>query len=555
MAGDQHWYSKVLGLHCDGTNGSTTFTDVKGHTVTANGNVQISTAQYPALTGKTSSAYFDGNEDWLSLADSSDWAFGSGAFTLRARVRMDAYPSNNGGQYQMCIMSQDGSGTGERAFAFSLIGTSSSFTDVSFIGFDTDSTYTLITASYSFVLNTWYDVEATRSGNFIYLFVNGTLLNAGGTAFTRNLQNSSSTLKVGSINFDATYRYPFRGYMSEVEIYKGASLHTASFTPSSSPSPDEYVYVGGTTKNSSGTPASRLVRVYRQDTGALVGEQLSNGTTGVYKITAANTGSTVTRHFAICHASENAKAHFQVLGLHCDGTNGSTTFTDVKGHTVTANGNAQISTAQYPSLTGKTSSGYLDGSVDCLSLADSSDFEFGSADFAMRCKIRISSWSSGYAGDYYVAIFAKDSSTGRSYSLQLVGTSSSYTTLRFTGFSDNSNSTTIDGSYSFSLNTWYDIEVDRSGNLIYLFVNGSLLNTGGTAFSRNIQDTSNSLKIGAHEYDGTYLGYFNGYISEIEIYKGVAIHADSFTPSSTPFIYPMELGTENALIYDDITPA
>ena len=76
--GDANWYYKVLGLHCNGTNGSTTFTDVKGNTVTANGNAQISTAQYPALTGKTASALFDGAGDYLSIPDSADWDFGWG---------------------------------------------------------------------------------------------------------------------------------------------------------------------------------------------------------------------------------------------------------------------------------------------------------------------------------------------------------------------------------------------------------------------------------------------------------------------------------------------
>ncbi len=224
-----------------------------------------------------------------------------------------------------------------------------------------------------------------------------------------------------------------------------------------------------------------------------------------------------------------------VLGLHCDGTNGSTTFTDVKGKTVTANGNAQISTAQYAPLTGNSSSCVLDGTGDYLSTPDHSDFEFGSGNFTMRCKLRIAGWSPSYGGSYYFVLFSKDSSSGRSYSVQVVGTSSSFTTLRFVGFSDNSNSTTVDGSYSFALDTWYDIEVVRSGNLIYLFVDGTLLNAGGTAFSRTLQDTANSFKIGAHGYDATFLGYLNGFVDDVEVYKGVALHTANFTPSSDTF--------------------
>ena len=236
MAGNLFWDKMVLGLHCDGTNGSTTFTDVKGKTVTANGNAQISTAQYPALTGKTSSGYFDGTGDYLSIPDSADWGFGSGDFTLRAHIRLAGYATNNAGEYQSSIVSQDIPTS--RAFAFNVKGTSSSFTTMHFIGFSDNSTYTIVSGSYSFALNTWYLVEVCRVGNYVYLFVDGGLLNTGGTAFSRTLQDSSTTLKVGAEEYDATYKYYLNGYISEVEIYKGVGLHTASYTPSTDPFPD-----------------------------------------------------------------------------------------------------------------------------------------------------------------------------------------------------------------------------------------------------------------------------------------------------------------------------
>jgi hypothetical protein len=62
--------TKLL-LHCDGTVGSTTFTDSgnTGHTVTANGNVKIDDL---AKFG-TGSWRFDGSSDYLELPDSVDW--------------------------------------------------------------------------------------------------------------------------------------------------------------------------------------------------------------------------------------------------------------------------------------------------------------------------------------------------------------------------------------------------------------------------------------------------------------------------------------------------
>ena len=243
MAGNPYWDKLVLGLHCDGTNGSTTFPEVKGNTVTANGNAQISTAQYPALTGKTSSALFDGNGDFLTVPDSNAFDLGSGAFTLRARIYLTGYAANNGGQYKSCIIGQDIPTS--RAFSLAVDGTASSYTSLIFTGFaDNVPNYTAVTVSYSFSLNTWYDVEVNRSGNLVYIFIDGTLQNAGGTAFSRTIQNSTTTLKIGALDYNATYYYYFPGHISEVEVYKGVALHTAGFTPSGDPFESGYLPSG-----------------------------------------------------------------------------------------------------------------------------------------------------------------------------------------------------------------------------------------------------------------------------------------------------------------------
>ncbi len=233
---DPYWDKKVLGLHCDGTNGSTTFTDVKGKTVTANGNAQISTAQYPALTGKVSSAYFDGTGDYLSIPDSTDWAFGAGDFTLRAKIRLTAYATLNGGNYVACIISQHVAS--QHSFILYILGTSTSYTTISFDGYDSAPSNTTINATYNFSLNTWYDIECCRNGNLIYIFVDGILINSGGSSFSKTLIDSTTTLKIGSLEYDATYKYAFPGYISEVEIYKGVALHTTNFTPPTIPFPE-----------------------------------------------------------------------------------------------------------------------------------------------------------------------------------------------------------------------------------------------------------------------------------------------------------------------------
>lgn len=288
MAGDQYWYNKVLGLHCDGTNGSTTFTDVKGKTVTAYGNAQISTAQYPSLTGKSSSAYLDGTGDYLQLSNTSDFDFGSGDFLVRMRFRADSVTGNR-------ILIHRGQATGYGPWAIWTLD-ANLYAPLSTTG---SSWAAEVTGSTTLSVNTWYVAELYRYGTEVGIRLNGT--RDAYTTISGSLMVSTASPRIG-VNSVGTNAYS--GYMSEIEIYKGTCVNTADYTPSGAPFLDEYVSVSGTTKDTSGSFASRLVRVYRQDTGAFVGEQLSNGTTGAYKIEAANTGATVTKHFAVMHVDD-----------------------------------------------------------------------------------------------------------------------------------------------------------------------------------------------------------------------------------------------------------
>ena len=67
------------------------------------------------------------------------------------------------------------------------------------------------------------------------------------------------------------------------------------------------------------------------------------------------------------------------LLLHCDGTDASTIFTDEIGHTIVANGDAQIDTVQ--KVFG-TASGLFSGTDDFISSADSADWDFGSGNLS-----------------------------------------------------------------------------------------------------------------------------------------------------------------------------
>lgn len=71
IAGDPYFSSVVLLLHCDGSNGGTTFTDHSSaaRTLTASGNTNTSTAQYKF---GTASGRWDGSGDHLSCPHHTD---------------------------------------------------------------------------------------------------------------------------------------------------------------------------------------------------------------------------------------------------------------------------------------------------------------------------------------------------------------------------------------------------------------------------------------------------------------------------------------------------
>jgi hypothetical protein len=91
---DPYFANVVLLMPMTGTNGGTTFTDLKGHSVTANGNAVTSTARYVGTLG--SSALFDGTTDYLSIPASSEFNMGTGDFCIEAWVYIAANSAVNG---------------------------------------------------------------------------------------------------------------------------------------------------------------------------------------------------------------------------------------------------------------------------------------------------------------------------------------------------------------------------------------------------------------------------------------------------------------------------
>jgi hypothetical protein len=85
-------------LHNEGEDAGVTFTDsANGHTITANGTVQTDTdRKYFGL----SSAFFDGDSDYLSISDHADFDFGAAEFTIDSWIYVDSSSSGTHPVYE-----------------------------------------------------------------------------------------------------------------------------------------------------------------------------------------------------------------------------------------------------------------------------------------------------------------------------------------------------------------------------------------------------------------------------------------------------------------------
>jgi hypothetical protein len=205
------------------------------------------------------------------------------------------------------------------------------------------------------------------------------------------------------------------------------------------------------------------------------------------------------------------------LLLHGNGTNGSTTITDnsPSPKTVTAVGNAQISTAQ--SKFGGASLAF-DGNGDYLTTPDNSAWDVG-GDYTIEFWMWIPAQSTG---SYTLGILGTNSIGGSSGFA--IGHYVGNVVVRLNGAS------TLSSSAPLLINTWQHIAVVLSGASLKGYFNGSEMLSGSSATT----NTSSALIIG-NFIDLDSNRWFNGYIDDLRITKGVARYTANFTPPTAQF--------------------
>lgn len=226
-----------------------------------------------------------------------------------------------------------------------------------------------------------------------------------------------------------------------------------------------------------------------------------------------------------------------VLLLHFNGADNSTLFTDssINNASITAVGNAKITTSD--SVYGGACA-IFDGAGDYIQIADSSLYELGSADFTLEGRFKATAGPQVWGGVYYSTLVCKDADGQRGFEISLDGVSGAYTHITFTGWITNSTFSRVQLAFAFSLNVWYSFAVVREASKLYIFINGILINPGGTAFSAVIKANDSPLKFGAAVFDATYLGYFTGKIDEFR-WTSHARYSSDYSLSLQPFPDPI----------------
>ena len=183
-----------------------------GKTVTANGDAQIDSTISKFGIG---SLILDGTGDYLSIASTDDFAFGTNDFTIEAYV----YKTADTGQetiFDFRTVASDtavaiGVRTGNQPYVY------------------VNGTYEIQSAT-ALTLSAWNHVAYVRQGTTGTLYLNGTSV---GTWVDNTNYASTKPLIIGA-GYTGGFTF-WTGNIDEVRVINGTAKYTANFTPSTTP--------------------------------------------------------------------------------------------------------------------------------------------------------------------------------------------------------------------------------------------------------------------------------------------------------------------------------
>lgn len=222
-ANDPNFANVSLLVHCDGTNGSTTFTDnsSQNHTVTVNGSAQVTTTTVKYGTGG-----LNPNGGHLQVTSSTDLDLTTGDWTIECWFYLTAATT-------VCVLMDKESANGQ--YPWSLITNSPTSTKMSLRRFNSGGTLlTDLIGTTTITANAWHHAAACRQGDNFYLFLDGNLEASRTDTGAVLRTNSSDPVNLGNNNSNSSGAC----FMDDIRITKGVARYTANFTPPSAAFPN-----------------------------------------------------------------------------------------------------------------------------------------------------------------------------------------------------------------------------------------------------------------------------------------------------------------------------
>jgi len=178
--------------------------------------------------------------------------------------------------------------------------------------------------------------------------------------------------------------------------------------------------------------------------------------------------------------------------------------------TLTASGNAAVSTTQKQY---GAASAYFDGTGDYLTVTSHVDLAFSTGDFTVEF------WAYQSSAKTSTIYEARPASTNGAY--VTLGVSVAGALAFTTGGS--ARITSADG--EMPTTTWTHIALSRSGTSTKLFVGGTQV---GSTYTDSTTYLQTAHTVARNAYDTNL--YFNGYVDDVRVTKGVARYTTTFTP-------------------------
>ena len=294
--------------------------------------------------------------------------------------------------------------------------------------------------------------------------------------------------------------------------------------------------ISGTVVDGVGNPVSRVVRLYRQDSGAFVAQVVSDATTGAYSFTVANTD----KHLVIAQDNTNLVDPYWasvVFMLELPATNDGTSFPDKTGKTVTRAGSGVLTktgTTKYgPASVFFPGTGYLQCNAVAAALVGATEFT-------------IDGWlntASDFSGQDALISVHTSSGANRVVLADANFFGDAFTTQSFAAL------------LTASIGQWVHVAIEYFSGTYYVYRNGVIV--ASAAASSNTIAATDLFTIGQEFDSGPTAGdYFNGYVdNRFRATKAARYKGAGFTPDTV--LAPTNLisgVTKNAVVFDAVVP-